>query len=340
MLLQKAFAAVLVLIGTSLAVAACADIIGLREVPDVADATEADAGDSTDGGEEGAEATIEDGGGLADAVEQDGAAGPEPVADAAPVCPVDSICTMVGPTCNANATAVVQCDRNGNFCLYQAASSPCTNGACTGDAGSATCCTNACTASACLPTTNVEVKTCSMGNGCMASGVATCTANLVCERFGTAACVDPSWAEWPMPNNTTADPGSPNAMSYQDNGDGTVTDEVTALIWQKGESSSTCTWGSVNTSGTAQNYCATLSLAGYSWRLPSIEELVSIVDPGASSPRINLTYFPGTPNSLFWSSTAYATSSSDAWAVSMYDTSGVDHGAFSVSTAGYVRCVH
>jgi hypothetical protein len=138
-----------------------------------------------------------------------------------------------------------------------------------------------------------------------------CGSGLVCERYGTAACVDPNWAEWPMPNDTTVDPGAPNAMSYTDNGDGTITDNVTGLVWQKTPPSGTYTCGG----GSAQTYCATLTLAGYSdWRLPSILELVSIVDPGRSDPSINTNYFPGTPAADFCSSTLYS-GGGNAWSL-------------------------
>ena len=49
---------------------------------------------------------------------------------------------------------------------------------------------------------------------------------------------------------------------FTDNGDGTVTDNVTGLMWQQMGSWST-TWGSASTPGTAQHYCATVSTAGH-----------------------------------------------------------------------------
>ncbi len=70
------------------------------------------------------------------------------------------------------------------------------------------------------------------------------------------------WAEWPMPNGSVDSPPAPNLESYTDNGDGTVTDNVTGLMWQQMGSWST-TWGSASTPGTAQHYCATVSTAGH-----------------------------------------------------------------------------
>ncbi len=65
------------------------------------------------------------------------------------------------------------------------------------------------------------------------------------------------------------------ANDFVDNGDGTVTDRATALMWQKDGSSEGMTWAS------AKEYINKLNsdrFAGYSdWRLPTIEELASLM---------------------------------------------------------------
>jgi hypothetical protein len=128
---------------------------------------------------------------------------------------------------------------------------------------------------------------------------------------GAVATFDPTWAQWPMPNgqvDVTA--GAPNLASYTDNGNGTVTDNVTGLMWQQAVPAGTYTWEE------AKAYCQTLTLADHGdWRLPSRIEVVSIVDFGPSSPAINTTYFPSTPSDYFWSSSSLAGSSSYAWLV-------------------------
>jgi hypothetical protein len=125
--------------------------------------------------------------------------------------------------------------------------------------------------------------------------------------------------------------GAPNLESYTDNGDGTVTDNVTGLMWQQAVPAGTYTWAQ------AVAYCPTLTLAGHSdWRLPSVIELVSIVDYGQESPSINPTYFPSISSEMFWSSSPLAGSSSTAWYVYFHlgDTYYVD-----ISYTTYVRCV-
>jgi hypothetical protein len=119
---------------------------------------------------------------------------------------------------------------------------------------------------------------------------------------------------------------------------GTVHDGKTGLTWQQTVPSGTYTWGSAGTSGTAQNYCATLSLNGGGWRLPTMKELTTIVDYTVASPgpTIDASYFPNTPATFFWSSTPLVGSSGTAWLVhfsfSFTDTSGVSY-------ACAVRCV-
>jgi hypothetical protein len=137
------------------------------------------------------------------------------------------------------------------------------------------------------------------GNGCAALKTSTCSSGLLCERVAPADCVDPTWAEWPMPNGPVdVAAGAPNPEAYTDNGDGTITDNVTGLMWQKAVPKGTYTWAQ------AVAYCPTLNLGGHrDWRLPSRIELVSIADFGRV-PSIDSTYFPATPLTYFWSSSS------------------------------------
>jgi hypothetical protein len=157
-------------------------------------------------------------------------------------------------------------------------------------------------------------------------------APLVCERYAGPVCADASWAQWPIPNNP-ADTGTPNLASYTDNGNGTVIDNVTGLMWQKASSPGQY----VHTQAVA--YCPTLTLGGRTdWRLPSQIELLSIVDYGVGDPSINSTYFPSTPGSGFWSSTVVTGVSTTAWSVSFGDglTYSIDN---LKSIPAFARCV-
>ncbi len=86
--------------------------------------------------------------------------------------------------------------------------------------------------------------------------------------------------------------------SYENNGDGTVTDLNTGLMWQ--QSPDTNGDGTINANDkmnfeTAQNYANTLTLAGYNdWRLPTIKELYSLMNfNGATGtvPYLDTNYF-------------------------------------------------
>ncbi len=132
------------------------------------------------------------------------------------------------------------------------------------------------------------------------------------------------------------------AAGFTDNGNGTVTDTVTNLMWQQcsdGLSGAGCATGAAVTVTweNAITYCEALSLGGFTdWRLPNIKELKSIADTTTYSPAINITYFPATVSSDYWSSTSYAPNTSNAWNV--HFNYGVVYYYIKTDTY-YVRCV-
>jgi len=131
------------------------------------------------------------------------------------------------------------------------------------------------------------------------------------------------------------------AKGYTDNGDETVTDHATGLVWQKcsaGLSGLNCSSGTAMKAErtNAINYCSSLNLAGKTWRLPNIEELQTLVDYGTTSGAINATYFPGTlPNpSHYWTSTEGP--GSNMWFINFFKgefLSGI------ATLLKYIRCV-
>ena len=110
-----------------------------------------------------------------------------------------------------------------------------------------------------------------------------------------------------------------------DNSDGTVTDSKTGLIWKKcveGVSGDNCEIGTPD-NFTWQKALQQPSIinnrggfAGHTdWRLPNINELVSLVEEQCSDPAINLNRFPNTPSSYVWSCSPSAEVSSYVWYV-------------------------
>ena len=118
-----------------------------------------------------------------------------------------------------------------------------------------------------------------------------------------------------------------------DNGDGTVTDTATGLMWQQ----STGNDGDVLTWEDALDYSENLSLAGHDdWRLPDRNELQSLVDYDRYDPAIDTVAFPGTQSSGYWSSTSNALSTVLAWRVN-FDSGGVY--GYGKPNSYYVRAV-
>ncbi len=121
------------------------------------------------------------------------------------------------------------------------------------------------------------------------------------------------------------------AHSYtRDNANGIVTDSASGLQWQDNAIGATMTWAAAGT------YCTDLNLDGTGWRLPSIEELKSIVDYADTVSPIIASVFQNTASGSYWSSTTYASNPDGAWYV--YFNYGYDN-ANGKTGSNYVRCV-
>lgn len=95
---------------------------------------------------------------------------------------------------------------------------------------------------------------------------------------------------------------------FTNNGDGTVTDALTGLIWQANSFADSLTWED------ALQYAESLNLAGFTdWRLPNIKELQSLSLAEISNPSIDPTYFNAGGVQRFWSSTSLPNQPSKAW---------------------------
>jgi predicted RNA-binding protein with TRAM domain len=120
--------------------------------------------------------------------------------------------------------------------------------------------------------------------------------------------------------------------TYTDNGNGTVTDTATGLVWQQQDDGTPRTWEE------AVRYCEDLDLASVNdWRLPDAMELASITDNTHTFPAINSTAFPGTSSSGYWSHTSTNPfDGSNAWDVT-FDY-GIVENSFKTENY-YARCV-
>jgi hypothetical protein len=116
---------------------------------------------------------------------------------------------------------------------------------------------------------------------------------------------------------------------YLDNGNKTITDQLSGLVWIKSSKNLQYTWQD------AISYCNELVFANQTdWRLPGKFELESIIDYGKFLPANNQIF--DCEESFYWSSTIHTGNPEYAWSVFCND--GADHWVHK-SNKYYVRCV-
>lgn len=165
--------------------------------------------------------------------------------------------------------------------------------------------------------------------------------------------------------SSSNDVTSPPPDRFVDNGNGTVTDNQTHLMWEKkghpGSSAlhnvdNTYTWCNATgdragiCAGSTGNWIADVNgeaFAGHTdWRLPKsggitafptgdTAELESIVETGHGGPTIN-TIFGPTASNFYWSSSTYSVGPSSAWGVTFFNGDVIGASKIDVN---YVRAV-
>lgn len=124
---------------------------------------------------------------------------------------------------------------------------------------------------------------------------------------------------------------------YSVNSGGTVTDKITGLVWKRcseGQSGERCEKGTAATYSWREAVALTDSAQG--WRLPTVDELGTLLEYQCTMPAINLTVYPATPPTNFWTATPYAGYVNGAWNINFND--GV-HDNSSKNYRLYVRLV-
>jgi hypothetical protein len=117
-------------------------------------------------------------------------------------------------------------------------------------------------------------------------------------------------------------------------GDG-VLDKETGLVWEKSPSQvSTLNWH------TAQSHCNDYPIAGrVGWRLPTIQEFASLIDPTVPSPTLPSGHpFSNVHSDVYWSATSDASNANNAWFVWLISGTGVGGGE-PKTNSHYVWCV-
>ena len=137
---------------------------------------------------------------------------------------------------------------------------------------------------------------------------------------------------------------------FTDNGNGTVTDKLTGLIWLKNANAfGLRTWDQARTDIATVadgNHGLTDGSKAGDWRLPNVKELQSLVNYGFYGPALPNTLgtgqwsegdpFQGVQSDFYWSSTTNAGSTTTAWGVYFNAGSVVNNAK---SNTIYVWCV-
>lgn len=187
----------------------------------------------------------------------------------------------------------------------------------------------------------VEGKTFSSESG---TGLTGTRSPGIVPKTGQTLCYDPACATNPCSEIGCAGTGQDGEVQkgvavtprFTDNGDGTVTDHLTGLIWLREGKCGTFfsgdgyvlnnrPWGAAleAANSLASGYCGLSdgSAAG-DWRLPNLRELQSLVDYSRFNPSLPdghpFLNTESSTSSYYWSSTTYADYTYGAWLVGFY----------------------
>jgi hypothetical protein len=194
--------------------------------------------------------------------------------------------------------------------------------------------------------------------GC--EGGSQCSGAAMCEDIDECADINVCTDDYPCRNETPyyscrgqfPDWRNVNALGPYTTTADTVLDQNTGLMWQRksyatahscaGDAAcdalaAACDIDGRCTAAEAAAYCAGLTLGGHTdWRIPSLRELLSIVDLSRASPAVNVASFPSTNSNAYWTGSVAVAPTPLAWWVNFSD------GAWDSAApteAYFVRCV-
>jgi len=117
---------------------------------------------------------------------------------------------------------------------------------------------------------------------------------------------------------------------FIDHGDGTVTDQMTGLMWRR----DAYTAGVALTWGQAVTHCLEMDYANYEdWRLPTIRELLSLADFGRSLPALPENHpFINVQLESYWTSSVYVVNDTRAWNIGLVSGVLLEHQTMSFAS--------
>lgn len=205
-----------------------------------------------------------------------------------------------------------------------------------------------------LSATNADLATCNSGLATCSSDLATCSSDLSTTNADLASCIAAGPEAKPLKTGQTTcydslgvaipctGTGQDGALqlgasrSFTDNGDGTITDNKTGLMWEKLSNDGSIhdrdnfySWG--NAFATKVATLNSTAFAGYSdWRMPNRLELETLVNLGAFSPALYSAFNTACPAACtvltcscsawddYWSSTTRQGGPETAWVVDFF----------------------
>jgi hypothetical protein len=151
---------------------------------------------------------------------------------------------------------------------------------------------------------------------------------------GTATAGSKNGPYYAMPAWDQTLPASSRFIVLANMNNEAVLDQETGLVWEQSPSTSFFSWEG------AQFHCNALRTGSrLGWRLPTIQELASLVDPTQSNPPLLPSGHPfgDVQSNIYWSATNSASSTGFEWVMSFYDGNLYNFNTIGVIT--YAWCV-
>jgi len=113
----------------------------------------------------------------------------------------------------------------------------------------------------------------------------------------------------------TGNQALPRFTVLADYNNAAVKDNSTGLVWEQNPTATLSDWTS------ARGYCINKSVGGMrGWRLPSVVELASLIDPTLLAPYVPAPLFAGVQSNPYWTATGSETNTNaNKWSVNFAD---------------------